>query len=210
MPKLLFFSFRWFSEAAKITKENTMNELILGMFWMVYFAIHSVMATSRFKLYLRLTIPAFYPYYRSVYSLFATVNLLLLLWLHLIVTSELIFDSGNFWFIGYAFCLASGIVLAVAGKAYGVGFLIREAKNKHLIRSGLNAYVRHPLYFGILLFVIGFFLVSPNWKNLVFAVISVLYLIVGTLLEERKLMAEFGQEYVNYKKEVKMLIPWIF
>jgi protein-S-isoprenylcysteine O-methyltransferase Ste14 len=30
------------------------------------------------------------------------------------------------------------------------------------------------------------------------------------LLEERKLIDEFGQEYVNYRKEVKMLIPWIF
>jgi protein-S-isoprenylcysteine O-methyltransferase Ste14 len=187
-----------------------MNELILGMFWVVYFAIHSLMARSRFKLYLRLSIPAFYPYYRSVYSIFATVNFLLLIWLHVIVPSELIFETGNLRFAGYGFCLFSGIILALAGKSYGAGFLFREAKSKYLLRSGLNAYVRHPLYFGFLLFVIGFFLVSPNWKNLVFAVITILYLIVGTLLEERKLIDEFGQEYVNYRKEVKMLIPWVF
>ncbi|MCZ4408977.1 isoprenylcysteine carboxylmethyltransferase family protein [Cryomorphaceae bacterium 1068] len=187
-----------------------MNELVLGVFWMIYYVMHSAMATSRFKLYLKLTVPTFYPYYRFVYSTFASVNFLLLLWLHLIVSSESIFDTGNLRFAGYAFCLASAIVLAIAGKAYGSGFLFREEKNKYLIRSGLNAYVRHPLYFGILLFLVGIFLIAPNWKNLVFAVISTLYLIVGTLLEERKLIDEFGEEYLNYRKEVKMLIPWVF
>ena len=187
-----------------------MNELILGLFWVVYFAIHSVMATSRFKLYLRLSLPAFFPYYRSVYFIFAAVNFLLLIWLHVIVPSELIFETGNLRYAGYCFGLLSLLVLVIAGKSYGAGFFIREVKNKCLMRSGLNAYVRHPLYFGFLLFVIGFFLVSPNWKNLVCAAITILYLVVGALLEERKLIDEFGQEYANYRKEVKMLIPWIF
>lgn len=186
-----------------------MNELVLGMFWIVYYAIHSVMATSRFKLYLRLTIPTFYPYYRSVYSLFATVNLLLLVWLHLIIPSDFIFEAGNIRFVGYALFLFSAVVMAIAVKSLGAGFLFREEENKYLMRSGLYAYVRHPLYFGILLFVIGVFLVSPIWKNAVFTLVNVVYLILGSLLEERKLVAQFGQEYRDYKKEVKMLIPGI-
>lgn len=186
-----------------------MNELVLGMFWIIYYVMHSAMATSRFKLYLRLTVPSFYPYYRFVYSLFAVINFLLLLWLHLILSSGSIFETGDLRFVGYAFCFASAIVFAIAGKAYGSGFLFREQKNKYLMRSGLNAFVRHPLYFGILLFLIGVFLIAPNWKNLVFVIISTLYLIVGTLLEERKLIDEFGEEYRKYRKEVKMLIPWV-
>jgi protein-S-isoprenylcysteine O-methyltransferase Ste14 len=187
-----------------------MNELIIGIFWALYYAIHSAMASERFKLYLRLTMPALYPYYRAVYSFFAAINLLLLFWLHLLVPSALLFDPGSAQIVGYLFIFFSAIILLIAGKTYGAGFLYREAKSKDLVLSGLNAYVRHPLYFGVLLFIVGFFLASPNSKNLVFMAVSVLYLIVGSKLEERKLINEFGQEYENYQKRVKMLIPWVF
>jgi protein-S-isoprenylcysteine O-methyltransferase Ste14 len=39
-------------------------------------------------------------------------------------------------------------------------------------------------------------------------VILTSYLIVGTLLEERKLIGEFGEEYLAYQKRVSMLIPF--
>lgn len=187
-----------------------MNELIIGIFWALYYTIHSAMASERFKLYLRLTMPTLYPYYRSIYSFFATLNLLLLIWLHILVPSMLIFEPGSLKIVGYAFFLFSVIILLIAGKTYGASFLFREAKSKVLVVSGLNACVRHPLYFGILLFVLAVVLVSPSWKNLVFTLVSILYLIVGSKLEERKLIKEFGQEYEDYRKRVKMLVPWIF
>ena len=187
-----------------------MNELIIGILWGLYYTIHSAMASSRFKLYLRLTLPGLYPYYRSVYSFFAMVNLLLLLWLHLLIPSNQLFEPGVLKFGGYAFFVFSAIIFVIAGKSYGAAFLFREVESKKLTTTGINAYVRHPLYFGILLFLVGVVLVAPSAKNLVFACISALYLIVGTKLEEQKLISEFGQEYVDYKNEVKMLIPWVF
>jgi protein-S-isoprenylcysteine O-methyltransferase Ste14 len=39
-------------------------------------------------------------------------------------------------------------------------------------------------------------------------VILSLYLVVGTILEERKLVAEFGESYRAYQREVSMLVPW--
>ncbi|MGB6034765.1 MAG: isoprenylcysteine carboxylmethyltransferase family protein [Cryomorphaceae bacterium] len=187
-----------------------MNELIIGIFWALYYAIHSAMASARFKLYLRLTIPTLYPYYRSVYSFFATINLLLLIWLHLLVPSELLFDPSSAKIVGCVLIFFSVIILVIAGKTYGASFLFREGKSKNLVRSGLNAHVRHPLYFGTLLLIVGLFLVSPNSKNFIFMLVSILYLIVGSKLEERKLITEFGQEYEDYRKRVKMLIPWVF
>jgi protein-S-isoprenylcysteine O-methyltransferase Ste14 len=35
-----------------------------------------------------------------------------------------------------------------------------------------------------------------------------IYIIIGTILEERKLVLEFGEAYVKYQKEVPMLIPF--
>ena len=187
-----------------------MNELIIGILWVLYYAIHSAMASKRFKLYLRLTLPILYPYYRSVYSFFATVNLLLLFWLHLLIPSNQIFEPEVLKFVGYAFFVFSAVIFVFAGKSYGAAFLFREVKSKKLNTTGVNAYVRHPLYFGILLFLVGVVLVAPSSKNMVVGCVSALYLIIGTKLEEQKLIEEFGQEYVDYQIHVKMLIPWVF
>lgn len=39
-------------------------------------------------------------------------------------------------------------------------------------------------------------------------VILTIYLIVGTVLEEKKLVSEFGEKYRNYQEKVSMLIPY--
>jgi len=67
-------------------------------------------------------------------------------------------------------------------------------------------YVRHPLYFGMLLGVWA----TPNMTatHLAFAIAITLYVIVGTLFEERDLMAEFGDTYRAYKAKKPMLIPF--
>jgi protein-S-isoprenylcysteine O-methyltransferase Ste14 len=187
-----------------------MNEMILALFWMTYYAIHSAMASDRIKTFLSITIPAFYPYYRLVYSVFALLNLLLLLQLHVIVPSESIFESRIAPWIGFTLCLAAAVVLLVSIRSYGIGFLIRESREDELVTTGLNSIVRHPLYFGTLLLLIGVFLILPKWKNLVVLVISSLYLVIGSLLEERKLIARFGEDYISYRERVNMLIPGLF
>jgi protein-S-isoprenylcysteine O-methyltransferase Ste14 len=91
------------------------------------------------------------------------------------------------------------------------GFSYLKEKTKHqaenLNTSGLNAYVRHPLYFASLIFFWGLFLAVPNNAVLVLAIISTFYLIVGTMLEEKKLVKIFGEEYIAYQKRVPMLFP---
>ena len=74
-----------------------------------------------------------------------------------------------------------------------------------LVIKGLNAYVRNPLYFGIIVLALGYFLQQPTYMNLVSVFIIYVYLYIGTTLEEKKLEATFGNEYAEYKKQVKML-----
>lgn len=73
--------------------------------------------------------------------------------------------------------------------------------------SGVNAYVRHPLYSASFLLLWGVFLVSPTSKVLCFSAIARLYLIIGTRLEEKKLIKAFGEEYVGYQNRVGRFIP---
>ena len=72
--------------------------------------------------------------------------------------------------------------------------------------QGVLRYVRHPWYSGGLTLLWG---LGP-YTNLTLAVRVLLsfYIVVGTMLEERKLIDELGDEYRRYQRQVPMLIPW--
>ena len=50
----------------------------------------------------------------------------------------------------------------------------------------------------------------PFLSNLIACAIITIYTLIGIVFEEQKLRLEFGNEYIEYSKEVKMLIPGIF
>ena len=49
--------------------------------------------------------------------------------------------------------------------------------------------------------------IFPNDGMFAFALISTIYLILGSRLEEEKLVAQFGKAYQKYQREVPMLVP---
>ncbi|MFT4762895.1 MAG: protein-S-isoprenylcysteine O-methyltransferase Ste14 [Flavobacteriales bacterium] len=75
--------------------------------------------------------------------------------------------------------------------------------------SNLNQYVRHPLYFAALFIFWGLLLAVPSTGILAITLVSTAYLIIGTKLEEGKLIQEFEEAYRLYQKDVPMLIPRI-
>jgi protein-S-isoprenylcysteine O-methyltransferase Ste14 len=89
---------------------------------------------------------------------------------------------------------------------------IREGTSSKLITdtdeldtSGVLGITRHPWYLAAILLIWARQLdVSGLFVN----VILTSYLIVGTYLEEKKLIREFGEKYLNYQKKVSMLIPY--
>jgi protein-S-isoprenylcysteine O-methyltransferase Ste14 len=80
-----------------------------------------------------------------------------------------------------------------------------EGKAPVLVTNGWYAYIRHPLYFALLLL---FWLVPEMTLNRL-AVIAMfsLYLFVGTYFEERKLLKDFGGAYATYQAKTPMFIP---
>ena len=103
---------------------------------------------------------------------------------------------------------ATGAVIAVAGslvRLYASGFIV---KNKQLATNGPYSLVRHPLYTGNLLLVIGFTLACGQWWALIVsAAFWWFYYPVTIEYEDRKLQALFGEAWENWSGTVPAVIP---
>ena len=76
-----------------------------------------------------------------------------------------------------------------------------------LIRSGPYAYVRHPIYTGMLLGCIGAALVVGEWRGVVAVVLLFAAHSRKALREESLLTKEFGEEYLAYRRSTGFLFP---
>jgi protein-S-isoprenylcysteine O-methyltransferase Ste14 len=85
-----------------------------------------------------------------------------------------------------------------------------ETKNEHrLVTSGPYAKVRHPIYTAHTLFNLGMVLVAANWLILLLWAIAMPYTYHRMFNEEKMMVEEFGDEYVQYMKRTGRLFPKI-
>jgi len=89
-----------------------------------------------------------------------------------------------------------------------LNFAGRVASAVGLRAPGLYRFVRHPLYLGFMLA----FWATPTMTagHLVFVSAMTAYIGVGIWLEERDLLAFFGDRYRQYRAHVAMLLPGLF
>jgi protein-S-isoprenylcysteine O-methyltransferase Ste14 len=78
-----------------------------------------------------------------------------------------------------------------------------------LVKSGIYKYIRHPLYLSIFLLGTGIVLKDPGQIQLILGAINLLAVYITARIEEREMIARFGNEYREYMKETKMFIPLI-
>lgn len=76
-----------------------------------------------------------------------------------------------------------------------------------LIRTGPYAYVRHPIYTGMLLGMIGAALVVGEWRGLVAVLLALGAHSRKAAREEALLTTEFGSEYLDYRRHTGALFP---
>ena len=82
----------------------------------------------------------------------------------------------------------------------------RDPGPASLVTRGPYRWVRHPLYLSALLMIWSY--PDLTLDRLLLNLSFTAWVIAGTLLEERNLVATFGKEYRDYQREVPMLIPW--
>lgn len=188
------------------------NAIYIGVFWMLYYTIHSTLASQWAKKFFSQSMPSLYRWYRLFFSVFSAVNFFLLAWFHLITPSKPAFISTLVAkIIGVFISILALVVFVLAFRQYDlkVWYSDQSKQEYQLLTSGINKLVRHPLYFSAILGLIAMVLIFPLWKNVIFAIISLIYIVIGALLEEQKLIQTFGDEYRKYRMKTKMLIPFL-
>ena len=152
--------------------------------------------------------------YRLGYNIFALVSLVGLLVFHSSVASRNLFVNPviSNWaapvivFIGLAGMV--NCILKYFRQLSGIRE-IQEDRKPVLETTGMHKFVRHPLYISTFVFLVGLFLLMPHLSNLIAVIIIILYTIIGIRFEEVKLVKEFGEQYVEYKRRVPMVIPFL-
>lgn len=109
---------------------------------------------------------------------------------------------GPFHIMSSVFIFGGFILLA---KAWDV---LYKAQHEHrLATTGPYSYVRHPQYVGFILIMLGFLLQWPTLVTLaMFPVLAYMYAHLARV-EERDVIAEFGEEYLHYSSETPAFFP---
>ena len=83
-------------------------------------------------------------------------------------------------------------------------------KEHHLITEGPYNMVRHPIYLGVLMAMLGSSLVIGQIFGLAYFIFSAFGLWIKSGQEEALLATQFPNDYLQYKQKVKMLLPYLF
>jgi len=75
-----------------------------------------------------------------------------------------------------------------------------------LVTSGLFAISRNPIFFGMIITLLGAFLATPNALTALLLILGYILIQIQIRLEEEFLTKEHGQKYLKYKQKVRRLI----
>jgi protein-S-isoprenylcysteine O-methyltransferase Ste14 len=107
-----------------------------------------------------------------------------------------------------------GLVLRVlAVRELGALFTVQVTiRQGHKLKTdGLYRYLRHPNYFAVLICFTGFGITLNNWISLALVVLVVIAVFILRIrIEERILVEQFGDEYLDYKKRTSGFIPGVY
>ena len=115
-----------------------------------------------------------------------------------------------------------GLIMTIIGQIFRIGGIYTgkknfthkisyEKKKEHkLVKNGVFALTRHPSYFGFYLWSIGIEIMCCNPICFIGFTFILFYFFKNRILLEEKLLIQFfGEEYLEYKKKVGILIPFI-
>ena len=182
--------------------------LLLG--WALYALFHSLTASTMCKAIVHRRWPSIYASYRLLYNLLAVVFLfpLVAMTLHTPGPQLWTWTGASAWLLNSIVALALLSFLRSGGGYDLMAFLgLRPPASidkPRLVISDWHRFVRHPWYSLALLLI---WTRDMSAATFVSAEAITMYFVIGSRLEERKLVAEFGQRYRDYQRKVPRLFP---
>ena len=124
------------------------------------------------------------------------------------------------WFINPFSLLQiiSWILLILSAYAVITGYLLLKRKGKPdsnfentsvLVKEGIYGYIRHPLHLSIFLFGSGVMLKDPGRVQVTLGILNLVAIYFTARIEEKEMMAKFGDDYRDYMNETNMFIPYV-
>ena len=196
-----------------------MNYLFIASLWIAYCLLHSFLISTSFTNLLTRLLKNYYAYYRMFFVAFSLVLLIpLIRYTDQFDNNIIITYSPTLNIVRYIILLGSLAMFFWAFfidydslSFFGIRQILNFGKEKKinpsedLKKSGLLGVVRHPMYFAL---IIALWADIFTIANIMVNTILTIYVIMGTILEEKKLVLEFGDAYVKYQQEVPILIPF--
>ena len=156
---------------------------VLALAWAGWCLLHSLLAAASLTAGQERVLGTIYRrFYRLFYNVFSAVSFVYVLQLQRYDMRQLL-----------------GLARLCGGSGRGLG------EGGGVDTGGILGLVRHPWYLAMLLLL---WARNLQTADLVVNTVLMLYLVGGTVLEERKLVAAFGAEYRAYQQRVSMLVPW--
>ena len=192
--------------------------LILSLLVIAWCVLHSAMISISVTEYLKKRLGSKYRFYRLFFNLIAILTLIPVALFVSSIRTQAIFHWDGYLRIGQVFLLVIAFWLFFLGgrhfdirQVLGIKQIKERTSNKaitdtgELDTSGILGITRHPWYLATIVLIWARKLdVSAILVNLILTT----YLIVGTYLEEKKLVREFGEKYIDYQDRVSMLVPY--
>jgi protein-S-isoprenylcysteine O-methyltransferase Ste14 len=128
------------------------------------------------------------------------------------ILSEGFGPTGNLLPLLGALVIAAGLALAVWARAHlgrNWSGIITVKEGHTLVRTGPYRIVRHPIYTGLLLAVIGTAVAIGEWRG----VLAIIFVLIGFLRKirvEEERMSENFPEYAEYRQQTAVLIPLLY
>jgi protein-S-isoprenylcysteine O-methyltransferase Ste14 len=212
----MIFLFRGSFNIVDLGMSNIQVLLFDVFLCLLFFAQHSLMARKPFRQWLKTFLPS--PYYGAFYAVASGIAVLALVvfWQEAALT---IFSLQGFMrlvFRGVFVIAIAGVAWTILSLGLFVNFRLqpmvddlrgRQSSSSLITERGPYRWVRHPLYLSSLLMI---------WSNpdltldrLLFNLVFTIWVIIAILLEERGLVAAFGESYRSYQRKVPMLIPFL-
>ena len=190
---------------------------VLG--WVLWCTLHSTLISTTVTDFAKKKLGGSFRFYRLFYNVVSLVTLIPLVYYSHMLREAPVFRWEGPLGIVQVFLLAVSVYLFVAGgrhyswarfwgisqiKAGRAGSSLADSSSTFVV-SGIHRIIRHPWYLGGILIV---WAQDMSASTILINLVISVYFMIGAVLEERKLVLEFGEEYREYQRTVSMLFPW--